>query len=220
MVVHTAIYYYKNDSNNIQTIKSEFPTYNPKEVKAELTKRWKQLTPVDKEPFNRMITDPSELEDLVYDIVPGQPSTLPTESSIELSIESLLKNHSLEMENSPVEIENSPVEVEKQFVYKKAKSSFMHYQHDPLIRDSFGLSKKTPSEFSKKWKTLTIEEKKPWVDKYEQEKALLNDNPVKVEKRVRKSKKDDYNVLKNLVDNLTKEIGVIKKQLESMKTEQ
>jgi hypothetical protein len=69
-MVHTALYYFKNCDDMVSNLKTEFPDYTIKQIKSELSNRWKKMTTIDKAPYQRKVNEQSE-DDLVCDDVPN-----------------------------------------------------------------------------------------------------------------------------------------------------
>ena len=95
---------------------------------------------------------------------------------------------------------------------KRGKSAWIHYFTDPEVREEMDeKGKELMKALSGKWKTMTDEEKEPWVEKALKEKQELEENPIMVEKKVSPRKKTSAREKK-----LEEEVEKLKKQVKML----
>lgn len=111
---------------------------------------------------------------------------------------------------------------------KRAQSSYFHFaatRRGPLKQENpthkvTDLSKLIGAE----WKQLTEEDKQPFLDLHEKEKKDLLENPIYIEKKVKKSNADrpatpsseEITALKNLVITLQQQINELTAQVNTL----
>ena len=111
---------------------------------------------------------------------------------------------------------------------KRAQSAYFHFaasrrghlkQENPSLKIT-DLSKLIGAE----WKELSDEDKQPFVDHHEKEKKELLENPIYIEKKVKKSKvdrqptpsSDEVTALKNLIINLQQQVKELTSQVNTL----
>ena len=199
MVQHTASWYYKNDDTVMSEVRKTNPEMSSKDLKTLLGQQWKGLTPDQKAPYERMvIVSKEEKLDLEYDEIPPNIENLYLSKNIEDDIldqgnleEEIPTLNSISMSSNPnSEDTEKPLPEGKK--YKQPKSSFMHFLYDPLVREEHPdfSGKELTKHLSTLWNQMSQEEKKPWVEKHQNEKDDLKKNPILIDKK--KSKKPEH----------------------------
>lgn len=205
MVQHTASWYYKNDETVMSEVRKTNPEMSSKDLKTLLGQQWKGLTPDQKAPYERMvIVSKEEKLDLEYDEIPPNIENLDSNKTIEedeildqgnleeeVPTSSSSSSSSSSMSSNPNSEETGkPLPEGKK--YKQPKSSFMHFLYDPLVREEHPnfSGKELTKHLSTLWNQMSQEEKKPWVEKHQNEKDDLKKNPILIDKKM--SKKTEH----------------------------
>jgi hypothetical protein len=128
------------------------------------------------------------------------------------------------MNNFKVEIQssNNTLSPISNKIAKRAKSSYIHFSNDKEVRGE--IKKQNPEwtvtqvaiHLGVLWKQKNDKEKQKWVDMYLKERQDLLDNPIYVEKKVRKGKVsakslgDRIDVLEKVVNSLQNDVISLK----------
>ena len=156
--------FYYNDPKVLGPLRQQQPDISDSDLKKRLKAQWKTLSTEDKKPYEDMLKQSQTP-------VQHQQQTV-TKSKAEKVV--------------------SPQE--KKMIAKKPKNPYIQYitdkdivaqakTQDPTVKG------KTLNQFlSKQWNGMSIEERQPWVSLYEEEKKQLQENPVMVEKKSKRSK--------------------------------
>ena len=186
---HSAIYYYLRNDEVIETAEEENPDLNKTEIKQLLKDQWELLDDDDKLPFEEM----------------SEASKSPMKAS---------KKSPKKSPKSPMKASKSPKKspTSDGERAKRGKSAWIHYFTDPEVREKMDeKGKELMKALSGKWKTMTDEEKEPWVEKALMEKQELEENPIMVEKKVSPRKKTSAREKK-----LEEEVEKLKKQVKML----
>ena len=113
--------------------------------------------------------------------------------------------------------------------HKRPQSAYFHFaasrrgslkEENPKLKVT-ELSKLIGAE----WKELTEDDKKPFIDLHEKEKQELIDNPIIIEKKIKKPKvdknisspdSDQINALTKLISSLTNEVSDLSKRVNEL----
>lgn len=220
MVQKTALWYYKNDSALQDQIKKQNPEMDSKQIKQQLKQQWKNMTPNEKSPYERMviINKQSEL-DLECEEVPPE-----IETKQETLDEEVLQEETTSVETTSVEKTSQDEIMPDGMKPKQAKSSFMHFLYDKQIRDKYPecKGKELTKKLSKQWNDMSDSEKKPWVDKHLEEKQELIENPQYVTKK-RQGKKvkthDPLIEISNCLMEVTQRLQQLEQDINKLKNQ-
>ena len=154
-------YFFYNDPLVTKPLREQHPDADDKTFKALLKEQWKTLSEEEKEKYKQMHKD--------QDLRHAQSSPVQVSSHL---------------------VSNPPTETTT-LVAKRPRNAYIHYKTNPEViekakeQDSSLKGKSLTSYLAKKWNEMSEEEKQPWVDKYNQEKQELLENPIMTTKKVK-----------------------------------
>lgn len=184
-----------------ETIKEEHPEWqltsgkwSQPDFMAEYARRWKTMTTEEKAPYVEQARVAKE------NFVPSQPSSTEQVSRSEEPQQKPKKAMSSWMFFLHDPTIRDPIKKElylEKIKELKETSEMSEEEYESLSKlDESELSEKgikiKPTEITKRaslqWKTLSEEERQPWIEKHETEKKDLADNPIMVTSKKKKSR--------------------------------